>query len=80
MLITAKAAREMSVKVNEERSVAELEAAEHQIAEACKYGHTSVDVKGKFQSTTVKRLEELGYVVKVTDYNDLDGTWTTISW
>ena len=80
MLITAKAAREMTARINEQRSVAELEAIENQISEACKYGHTRADVKGKLQSTTVKRLEELGYVVTHTDYHDLDGTWTTISW
>lgn len=80
MLITAKAAREMSAKINEQRSVAELEAIENQISEACKYGHTRADVKGKLQSTTVKRLEELGYGVEVVDYNDLDGVWTSISW
>lgn len=79
-MLDAKSAREKSMKVNEECAAVELGAMERQILEACKYGHTSVDVKGKLNPTTVKRLEELGYVVTHTDRHDLDGTWTTISW
>lgn len=79
-MLDAKSAREKSVKVNEECAIVELGAMERQVLEACKYGRTSTDVKGKLNPTTVKRLEELGYTVTNTDYNDLDGTWTRISW
>lgn len=79
-MLDAKSAREKSMKTNEECAAVELGAMERQIFEACKRGRTSVSVKGKLNSATVKRLEELGYVVKNTDYNGLDGTWTTISW
>lgn len=78
-MLDAKSAREMSMAADKERSDMELKAVEHEITKACDNGHTSVNIKGKLQSTTTKRLENMGYVVKFFD-DQQDGAWTTISW
>lgn len=78
-MLDAKSAREMSMTADKEISDKQLEYIECKITKACNDGHTSVNLKGTFQSTTAKRLEDLGYVVKFFD-DQRDGAWTTISW
>lgn len=78
-MLDAKSAKERSMTADKELSDTQLEYIEREITKACDCGHTSVDLKGKFQSTTEKRLKDMGYVVKFFD-DQREGTWTIISW
>ncbi len=78
-MLDAKSAREKTMTADKELSDTQLEYIEREITGACSRGHRSVDLKGAFQSTTVKRLKDMGYTVNLFS-DQREGTWTTISW
>ncbi len=79
-MLDAKSAREKSMTAVEELSDKQLEYIEREITNECNHGHRSVDFTGTFQSTTVKRLRDMGYIVNLFDDQKEGETWTTISW
>ena len=78
-MLDAKSAKERSMMADKELSDTQLEYIESKITNACNHGHRSVDLKGTFQSTTVKRLKDMGYTVKLFS-GQREETWTAISW
>jgi hypothetical protein len=79
-MLDAKSARERSMTADEELSDKQLEYIEREIINACNHSRRSVDLKGMFQSTTVKRLRDMGYTVNLFDDQKEGKTWTAISW
>lgn len=79
-MLDAKSAREKSMDADRGRSDMELEVVEREIINACNNGRMSVDIKVKLLSSTIKRLEDMGYIITFIDDQREMTAWTTISW